>query len=110
MANLCGKSMPKMWETVMFKLSPEIEEQLARSRELEGTYKSAFASMTDANLVASAKFWMAHSEAPRRFAPDEPIYDATLWHVIVPELLRRVENGHDRSNARDSRASRTEGL
>lgn len=86
----------------MFRLPPEVEEELARARAQEGHYRQAFANLTNASLVASAKFWMQHSSLPRRFAPDEPVYDATLWHVIVPELLRRVESeGNQDQNRKD---------
>lgn len=74
----------------MFRLPPEVEDRLAQARETGERYRSVFASMTDESLVASAKFWMQHAQAPRQFAPDEPIYDATLWHVIVPEMIRRM--------------------
>jgi cell wall assembly regulator SMI1 len=73
-----------------FKLPPEVEEALAKARRQEQSYKVAFANMTDENLVASAKFWMQHCNAPSAVKPDEPVYDATFWHVIIPEMLRRL--------------------
>lgn len=76
----------------MFKLDPEAQAQYDRARELELTQKQTFASMTDANLAASAKYWMAHCYAPKQFKPEEPIYDSTFWHAIVPELIKRLEN------------------
>lgn len=74
----------------MFRLPPEIESRLAEGRAREETHRQVFASLSDEHLVASAKFWMQHCQAPRRFAPDEPVYDATLWHVILPEMMRRL--------------------
>lgn len=75
----------------MFKLSPEIERELAASREFDNTYKVAFANMSDGNLAASARFWMQHCEAPKRARPGEPVYDSTFWYIILPELLKRLE-------------------
>lgn len=74
----------------MFKLPPEVEKALEEARALDQHYRTVFASMTDGNLIACAKFWMQHCDAPKRVAPDEPIYDSTFWHVIVPEILNRL--------------------
>jgi hypothetical protein len=75
----------------MFKLSPEAEAEIQRARALELSQRETFQSMTDASLVASAKFWMQHCVSPRKYVPEEPIYDSTFWHAIVPELIRRLE-------------------
>lgn len=74
----------------MFKLSPEAEAHLQACRELEMNARSTFAAMTDSNLVSSAKYWMQHCVAPERIEPDRPVYDSTFWHIIVPELLKRL--------------------
>lgn len=74
----------------MFRLPPHLDEKFSAARAAETSHKQVFANLSDEDLVTSAKFWMSHCAAPRQYAPDEPIYDATFWHVIVPELLRRV--------------------
>lgn len=76
----------------MFKLPEHISEAYIAAREEEARKKAVFANLSDADLVASAKFWMQHCVAPKRVAPNEPVYDSTFWHVIVPELLRRVDH------------------
>lgn len=73
----------------MFKLTPEAQKRVEDLRNYQDAKKAHFASLTDENLVASAKLYMANM-SPLHFAPGEPIYDATMWHVILPELLRRV--------------------
>lgn len=73
-----------------FKLPPEVEEALSKARMLEQSYKAVFANISDKNLVASAKFWMQHCRAPKEVRPDDLVYDATFWHVIVPEMMRRL--------------------
>lgn len=75
----------------MFRLPPDVEEKLAEARRLELSKKETFASLDDRSLVASAKFWMQHCVAPRKYEPSDPIYDSTMWHVILPELIRRLE-------------------
>ena len=76
----------------MFKLDPKAQEAYERARALQLSQRQTFASMDDASLAASAKFWMAHCVAPKSIAPEEPIYDSTFWHAIVPELIKRLEN------------------
>lgn len=75
----------------MFKLDPKAQEAYDRARAMELNQKQTFASMDDDSLVASAKFWMAHCDAPKRIGPEEPVYDSTFWHAIVPEMIKRLE-------------------
>lgn len=72
------------------RLTPEAHARAAETRRWQEEKVAQFAGMTDENLVASARFY-AQQMAPVRFAPGEPVYDATMWHVILPELIRRVE-------------------
>ena len=72
-----------------FKLTPEAQARVAESQAWAEQRKAEFANLSDDNLVASAKLYMANME-PARFAPGEPVYDATMWHIILPELMRRV--------------------
>lgn len=74
-----------------FKLSPEIEARLRAAQEAHQEYAVVFAALSDADLAASAQFWMQHCEAPRRIEPGRPVYDSTFWHAIVPEMLRRLK-------------------
>lgn len=73
----------------MFRLTPEAQARAAETRQWLLKRQSQFASMSDESLVANAKFYMRQM-SPVRFAPGEPVYDATMWHVILPELLRRI--------------------
>lgn len=83
---------------MMFKLPDHIAEKFAEARADEKQKRVVFANLSDADLVTSAKFWLSHCQAPRRFDPSEPIYDATMWHVIIPEILRRLSRGAAFSN------------
>lgn len=73
----------------MFKLSQEAQKRVDECREWEEKRKAEFANLSDENLISSAKLYMAHM-TPMRFAPGEPVYDATMWHIILPELMRRI--------------------
>lgn len=74
----------------MFKLSEEIQAKLAACRAAEHDQRVVFANLSDADLAASARFWMQHCVTPKRVEPGAPVYESTFWHVIVPEMLRRL--------------------
>lgn len=73
----------------LFKLTPEAQAKVDASKANERKKQALFANLSDQNLVASAKLYIANM-APMPFAPGEPVYEATMWHIILPELLRRV--------------------
>ncbi|CDZ55073.1 hypothetical protein [Neorhizobium galegae] len=77
-----------------FKLTPEAQARAAEYKAWETEQKAKFAALNNESLVVSAKLYIAHM-SPMHFAPGEPIYDATMWHIILPELLDRVRNGGD---------------
>lgn len=78
----------------MFKLPAHIAEKYAEARAQEDMRKAVFANLADDDLVASAKFWMQHCQQPKRFDADDCVYDSTFWHIIVPELLRRLSSAN----------------
>lgn len=73
----------------MFKLTPEAQSRVAQYQSWATQKRTEFANLTDESLVASAKLYMANM-TPMQFAPGEPVYDATMWHIILPELLSRL--------------------
>lgn len=74
----------------MFKLTEEAKKNQAEHAAYLEAKVALFANMSDTTLRATTKFYMAQMR-PINFAPGEPVYDATMWHVILPELLRRVK-------------------
>ena len=74
----------------MFKLSPELEAKIRACREAHDNHKAVFNNLSDVELAASAQFWMQHCVAPRQVEPGTPVYDSTFWHIIVPEMIRRL--------------------
>lgn len=77
---------------MMFKLSPEAQARRAEYEAWAAERRQSFQALDNDNLVASAKMYMAQM-SPIHFAPGEPVYDATMWHIILPELMRRVQEG-----------------
>lgn len=67
-------------------LSPEARERLARhKRQVEH-----FASMTKEELVNRAEYYISNC-APTKHQKCECVYDAVVWHVIIPELIKRLK-------------------
>lgn len=68
-------------------------EQIDEVRERQVRRKAALAglvALTDQVLADEAT--RAIRRAPCRCAPHAPVYDATLRHVILPEMIRRLRN------------------
>jgi hypothetical protein len=47
--------------------------------------------MTDVTLAVSTKYYLSQIRNPYLLEPGKPVYDAALFHIIIPELLRRVQ-------------------
>jgi hypothetical protein len=71
------------------KMTPEAWAEVEKWEEAATENKIKFANMTNETLVASAQYYISQCE-PVRWAPGVPVYDATLAHFILPELMRRV--------------------
>ena len=72
------------------KLTPE---QLAERRELRADFEirqAEFGQLADDDLCNTAEYYLAQMRSPLRFAAGEYVYDAVMWHVILPELLNRL--------------------
>ncbi|GHB33711.1 hypothetical protein GCM10007094_23160 [Pseudovibrio japonicus] len=74
----------------MLKLTPEAEARAAQFKIWHEEQMARFANLNNSDLAASTRLYMANMD-PIRFAPGAPVYEATMWHVIIPELLRRLE-------------------
>lgn len=73
-------------------LSPEAKERIARHEKIVAEFRSM--PLTD--LVSDARHYLDNSQAPsygdgRPMLKGTPVYDATMFYVIIPELLRRLE-------------------
>lgn len=74
----------------MFRFSPEAQARIDANRAFADEKRRTFSMLRNDELVATAKFYMAQM-TPLAFAPGEPVYDATMWNIILPELLKRLE-------------------
>lgn len=52
-----------------------------------------FRAMDDDTICNTLEYYMTQCEQIQRWMPGQPVYDAVVWHVIIPELLRRIRKG-----------------
>lgn len=71
-------------------LTEKQRKKLAAKNEAYAKQCAWAKQLTNANLVRSLKYSLSQMCAPSRFEPGEPIYDATVWYVLIPELLKRL--------------------
>ena len=50
-----------------------------------------FRNLTEKNLITTLKYYMTQMEYPYKYKPNVPVYDAVFWHIILPELIRRLK-------------------
>jgi hypothetical protein len=75
-------------------LSEEGKQRLDRAE----AQRIQWAAMTDQELGNSLEYCMNNS-APPKWAPGEPVYDAVLWCVALPEAIKRLKGGkHDQAD------------
>jgi hypothetical protein len=74
----------------MIKLSPEAQRRYEKTRAYEAEQKARITNLDDGNLCATARLYAKHMQ-PIAWPPGAPVYDAVFWNVIVPELVRRLE-------------------
>ncbi len=78
------------FERMLKSLSPEARERFKATQEWYVRDVAEATQFTDAELVRKVRYYMANSAQAQKWAPGEVVYDAALWHVLVPELLKRL--------------------
>ena len=73
-----------------FHLPQHIHDKIQAARQAHEDQRVGFVNLSDADLATSAKFWMQHCVRPREVEPGTPVYDSTFWHIIIPEMIRRL--------------------
>jgi hypothetical protein len=72
------------------ELPTHIQEKIAATHAEYAKRNAMFATLGNADLATSAQFWMHHCRAPKRVERGIPVYDSTFWHIIIPEMIRRL--------------------
>jgi hypothetical protein len=76
---------------MIFELPAHIQEKIDETGAEYAKQHAMFATLSNADLAISAQFWMQHCRAPKHVEPGIPVYDSTFWHIIVPEMIRRLQ-------------------
>lgn len=71
-------------------LTPEARKRSREYLENLEQQRAETCNLSDANLATSLEL-CAKMCGPVKFAPGEPVYDARLFHVILPEIARRLK-------------------
>ena len=71
-------------------LSLERQKQIAQQDEFYEQRLIEFRNMRTENLLATAKYYMTQMKEPWKYDPKAPVYDAVFWHLIIPEMMRRL--------------------
>lgn len=73
------------------KLPDYLQKKLRCGDEFRAARAAAFANLDDEDLVTAARFWMDNCKSPPKLNKELPTCDATVWHIIIPELIDRID-------------------
>jgi hypothetical protein len=74
-------------------LSSKRQKEIAEQDEVYEEKFIVFRSMNSQNLASTLEFYTSNMSVPWKYEPGCPVYDATFWHIIIPEVLRRLRKG-----------------
>jgi hypothetical protein len=74
-------------------LKPETQQKMADADEHYARDLFKFRNLSDKNLVATARYYLSQMKEPWKYEFSTPTYDAAFYYIVVPELLRRIEDG-----------------
>ena len=78
--------------SIFYKLlSKQAQEQMARTDEYYREQKNKYQQMSNENLTATIHYFMSQMQIPYKYSQHAPVYDATFYYILVPELLRRLK-------------------
>ena len=72
-------------------LSEEARLQMAEQDEYFRNRLIEFRNLSVENLITTAKYYLTQMEAPSKYNSNAPVYDAVFYHLIIPELFRRLD-------------------
>lgn len=72
-------------------MSPEARELLEQREARLIRERARFQQMPDVELVRVAQQYMGECSGPRDHPAGDCVYDSAMWHVVLPELLARLQ-------------------
>lgn len=71
-------------------MTPEARAKIERRNAHMEKETTRLRAMSAEQIVKYAQLCLDNSAGPRDFPPGEPVYDNAVWHLVLPELIRRV--------------------
>ena len=75
-----------------FNFRDIMDDETKRDLDEFNRRQAEYANLNDESLVATAKYCMSQCQEPQRWGRGECVYNATVWHLLMPEIIRRLEN------------------
>lgn len=73
-----------------FRFPPDVQKRLDKARYYQVKKRREAEGMTLATLIASAQYAMQQMPQARAYSGGEPVYDGQFFHVLFPEICRRL--------------------
>jgi hypothetical protein len=72
-------------------LSKERQNEIAANNKWYAERMEEFEQMTDENLADTTEFFLTQMRTPWKHQPGTPVYDSTFYHILIPEILKRLK-------------------
>ena len=72
-------------------LSPEAREKAEKRIAYGNKVKAEVELLGDRELADKIEYWQRNSTPPKYYF-GELVYDATLWYILIPEVIRRLRS------------------
>lgn len=71
-------------------LSPDAQKRIAFKNQYYAKRLNEIENLSHKNLVRTTKYYLSQMQAPLKYNANDCVYDAVFYHIIVPELLKRI--------------------
>ncbi len=76
----------RFWKNV----DPQLQARVEQHARWHAEDRKKTRELSDEELVAVVNRTLPHVQPPD-FMAGSPVYDANLWHTLIPEMLRRLQ-------------------
>ena len=73
-------------------LSSEVQKKLIERNLHYAERLLEMQKLSTDNLIDTTKYYLSQMSEPRHWNPDDPVYDAIFYYIIIPEILRRLKS------------------
>lgn len=73
------------------KLTPEAYDAYVQRRDQVNSRRDEAGRMTNVTLASTAEYYLNQCQAPSQWGPADCVYDAQLYYVLLPEMIKRLK-------------------